>query len=795
MKNQIKKTEETSLQVYKSIMNTAVIDNIEDVNVSTLPEILFITSYPQRECGIATYSYDLVNAIQEKFGKSFSLKVCALEAKETNHKYSSEVKYIIDTKEFEQYYSLAKKINEDKNLKLIFVQHEFGLFGGDNGENIVRFLSMLQKPVITSFHTVVPIADEGRKQVIKNITSFSEAVVVMTKSAAAILQNDYQIQADKITVIPHGTHIVSSFNHQEKKAKRHFSNRIVLSTFGLLSSGKSIETSLDAMPAIIEQFPNVLYLIIGKTHPEVVKNDGETYRDFLHEKVIALNLQNNVHFINKYLPLDELLEYLQLTDIYLFTSKDPYQAVSGTLAYAMAGGCPIVSTPIPHAKEMLNAAGIIVDFQNPKQLAAATIKLLSNPNLLQEMKLNALHKIRPTVWQNSAIAHVELLLKHIGINTIDLQYQLPTISLSHLKRMTTNVGMIQFANISMPDIQSGYTLDDNARALIATTKHYALTDDTADLYLIDLYLSFIIFCQQEDGSFLNYVNSDLKFFDKNNDENLEDSNGRAIWALGEFISNNNLFSKQYIDRAEVAIKLSIPSIKKMHSPRAIAFAIKGLHYFNNYENNVEIKYLIIKLADNLVSKYRGVSDEKWHWFEEYLTYANSLLPEALLCAYLSTENEVFKDIAKSSFDFLLSIIFKNDKIKVVSNQGWLLKGIESNQYGEQPIDVAYTILALGAFYNVFKDKSYSAKMKSAFNWFLGDNHLHQIVYNPLSGGCYDGVEQFHINLNQGAESTVSYLLSRLTMEEYFNQKEQLEHQLYQDENNLQTLDNLVIAIG
>ena len=795
MKNQIKKTEETSLQVYKSIMNTAVIDNIEDVNVSTLPEILFITSYPQRECGIATYSYDLVNAIQEKFGKSFSLKVCALEAKETNHKYSSEVKYIIDTKEFEQYYSLAKKINEDKNLKLIFVQHEFGLFGGDNGENIVRFLSMLQKPVITSFHTVVPIADEGRKQVIKNITSFSEAVVVMTKSAAAILQNDYQIQADKITVIPHGTHIVSSFNHQEKKAKRHFSNRIVLSTFGLLSSGKSIETSLDAMPAIIEQFPNVLYLIIGKTHPEVVKNDGETYRDFLHEKVIALNLQNNVHFINKYLPLDELLEYLQLTDIYLFTSKDPYQAVSGTLAYAMAGGCPIVSTPIPHAKEMLNAAGIIVDFQNPKQLAAATIKLLSNPNLLQEMKLNALHKIRPTVWQNSAIAHVELLLKHIGINTIDVQYQLPTISLSHLKRMTTNVGMIQFANISMPDIQSGYTLDDNARALIATTKHYALTDDTADLYLIDLYLSFIIFCQQEDGSFLNYVNSDLKFFDKNNDENLEDSNGRAIWALGEFISNNNLFSKQYIDRAEVAIKLSIPSIKKMHSPRAIAFAIKGLHYFNNYENNVEIKYLIIKLADNLVSKYRGVSDEKWHWFEEYLTYANSLLPEALLCAYLSTENEVFKDIAKSSFDFLLSIIFKNDKIKVVSNQGWLLKGIESNQYGEQPIDVAYTILALGAFYNVFKDKSYSAKMKSAFNWFLGDNHLHQIVYNPLSGGCYDGVEQFHINLNQGAESTVSYLLSRLTMEEYFNQKEQLEHQLYQDENNLQTLDNLVIAIG
>lgn len=795
MKNQTEKAVVTSLQFCKSIMNKSVFDEIEDGNSSAINEILFITSYPARECGIATYSFDLINAIQEKFGKSFSLKVCALEAKQTNYQYSKQVKYILATKEFEQYYHLAQKINADKNLKLIFIQHEFGLFGGDYGEHIVRFLSMIQKPVITSFHTVLPNASIHRKKVIETIVSLSKAVIVMTKNAASILQNQYEISKEKITVIPHGTHIGSYSNQQEKKVKKHFGNHIVLSTFGLLSSGKSIETSLDAMPAIIEQFPNVIFLIIGKTHPEVIRTDGEVYRDLLEEKIIQLNLQNNVRFINKYLPLEELLEYLQLTDIYLFTSKDPQQAVSGSFVYAMSGGCAIVSTPIPHAKEILNKAGIIVDFENSNQLAAATITLLSNPNLLQEMRLNALHKIRPTVWQNSAIAHVELMLKHIDTTTIKLQYQLPAISLDHLKRMTTNTGMIQFANISIPDIQSGYTLDDNARALIATVKHYALTEDIDDLYYIDMYLSFIVYCQQIDGSFLNYVDSDLNFFAKNNDENLEDSNGRAIWALGEFITNNNLFSEQLIDKAIGALILSIPTIKKFHSPRAIAFAIKGLHHYNNYENDIEVKYLIIKLADNLVSKYRGVSDEKWNWFEEYLTYANSLLPEALLCAYLSTKNELFKITAKESFDFLLSIIFQNNKIKIVSNQGWHLKGKEANQFGEQPIDVAYTILALGKFYNEFKDESYLSKMKTAFNWFLGDNHLHQIMYNPSSGGCYDGLEQFHINLNQGAESTVSYLLSRLTIEQYFNKLEHTEHQLYQDENDLQKLENLALEIA
>jgi Glycosyl transferases group 1 len=507
------------------------------------------------------------------------------------------------------------------------------------------------------------------------------------------------------------------------------------------------------------------YLVIGKTHPEVFKREGEHYRNSLYKKVYELGLQNNVRFINRYLSLEELLDYLLRTKIYLFTSKDPNQAVSGTLAYAMACGCPIISTPIPHAKELLDGAGVNFDFQNSEQLADATINLLYNPQMLKEMRLNALHRISSTSWQNAAIAHIELAKSSLVKQKVALKYELPKILLNHIKRLTTSDGMIQFSRISTPDLDSGYTLDDNARALVVISKHYELSGDTDDLALILTYLDFIIYCQQEDGSFLNYVDINGNFFLKNKDENLEDSNGRAIWALGEFCSYQNLFGEKLIFIAKMTLEKALGKITTFQSPRAIAFAIKGLYFYNLEKDNPVIKELIASLADNLVSKYKEVSDKNWKWYENYLTYANSLLPEALLCAYLSSGNLVYKKIAKTSFDFLLSIIFRDNQIKVISNQGWHHKNKSANNFGEQPIDVTYTILALTTFYKLFKEKAYLEKMETAFNWFLGKNHLHQIVYNPITGGCYDGLEEHQVNLNQGAESTVSYLIARLAFEE------------------------------
>ncbi len=730
------------------------------------PEILFITSFPNRECGIATYCEDLLQSIHDKFGSSFNLQVCALESDDKKYEYPECVKYVLKTNELANYYDLAQTINEDISISLVFIQHEFGLFGGKLGDYFIQILSLINKPVITTFHTVLPSPDFKRKNVVKAIAILTDKIVVMTKKSAKILQNDYDIPIEKIEVIQHGTHLISSQNAIEKTDKNYFDNRFVLTTFGLLGANKSIETALDALPAIIAKFSTVLYLIIGKTHPEILKSEGEKYRTFLEQKVIDLNLQNNVLFINKYLPLHELIQYLQRTTIYLFTSKDPFQAVSGTFAYAMASGCPVISTPIPHAKELLkNGTGIIVDFQNPLQLANATKQLLSSPNLLQQKRLNGLHKIVPTAWQNSAIAHIDLINKQLK-NQSNLKFDVPEISLKHINRLTTKKGMLQFSQIDVPDNGSGYTIDDNARALVAVTKHYQLTGDKTDLGLIETYLKFIISCQQENGSFLNYVDINGDFLDKNHDENLEDANGRAIWALGEFTSFRLLFDSYFIKMAEHSLNKSLKNIVKLRSPRAIAFAIKGLYHYNLHKKEFRIKQLITRLADDLVSKYRGVSDSKWNWFEDYLTYGNSVLPQAMLYAHLATGSDLFKKVAYSSFDFLLSILFKKDQIKVISNQGWHVKGKVSNKFGEQPIDVAYTVLALDLFYDVFKDKKYLDQMIIAFNWFLGKNHLHQIIYNPCTGGCYDGLEENHINLNQGAESTVSYLLSRLTIEKY-----------------------------
>jgi hypothetical protein len=587
----------------------------------------------------------------------------------------------------------------------------------------------------------------------------------MTKLSAKILTSAYQIDEDKITIIPHGTHLIKP----QKPIKRQhvpFPEKIILSTFGLISEGKSIETALEALPRIVTEFPNVLYLVIGKTHPEVLGKEGEKYRDFLTERVKQLKIEKHVLFINKYLSLKILLKYLQRTDIYLFTTKDPQQAVSGTLAYAMSAGCPMVSTPIPHSLELMDGAGINFDFQDSKQLADAVILMLSDPQLMEEMWMNGLHNIRPTSWQNAAISHIELARRVLKVENFKTTYKYPDILLDHIKRMTTDFGMIQFAKLAEPDTASGYTIDDNARALIAITKNFELSGNFEDLHLINIYLEFILFCQQEDGSFLNYVTFDQQFFEKNRDENLEDANGRAIWSLGEFLSLRHIVSFHLRDEVEIAFQDSFLMIRKLQSPRAIAFCIKGLYCYYQYKQDPKTLKIITQLADKLVSKYRGVSSENWQWYEPYLTYANALLPEAMLIAGKCTNSQLYKDTAKKTFDFLLSITHKEDQIMMISNIGRHEEGQVKQSFGEQPIEYAYTILALDCFYEEYGDKDYLLQLKASFNWFLGENHLYQIIYNPCTGGCYDGLEEHHVNLNQGAESTISYFLARLIIEKY-----------------------------
>jgi glycosyltransferase involved in cell wall biosynthesis len=747
----------------KRSVNTA--DNVKG-NQKNILEVLFITTFPPKECGIATFTQDLILSIQKGFGSTFHISICALDSYNEEHQYSKQIKYKLNTDEIDSYNQLAENINADTNIKMVILEHEFGLFG-QNGKELKDLLHNINKPISIAFHTVLPQPGELFKTHVKALAAMADSVIVMTRTSYNILVKEYHIKKSKITVIPHGTHLVKHGDKEILKAKYGLKGKNVLSTFGFLGSGKSIETTLDAMPAIVAHDPETIFLIIGKTHPSTLKREGEFYRDFLNEKVNKLGLQANVLFVNAFLPLHELLEYLQLTDVYLFTSKDPNQAVSGTFAYAISCGCPIISTPIPHAKEVLmDDAGIIIDFKCPEQLSAAVIRLLDDVQYRNELGLNGLHRMASTAWENSAIAHA-ILISEMTNNDIRLLFKIPEINLYHIKKLTTDVGMIQFSRINIPDKTTGYTLDDNARAMVAICQHYTLSGDEDDKKLIRIYHNFIRACLQKDGNFLNYVDTDLRFTSQNFQTNLDDSNGRAIWALGFLISKCNLLPTDILNNAIEDFDKALQHAENIHSTRAMAFIIKGLYFASLKSRKERYLDIINILGQRLLKMYDHESEINWQWYESYLTYGNSIIPEAMLCASLVTGNTRFKDVAKLTFDFLLSKTFKGDRMQVISNQTWMHKGDEIKAKvtgGEQPIDVAYTILALKRFSEIFEDNEYNDKMKHAFNWFLGENHLQQIIYNPCTGGCYDGLEKHNVNLNQGAESTVSYLMARLTVD-------------------------------
>jgi glycosyltransferase involved in cell wall biosynthesis len=737
------------------------------------PKVLLISTFPPRECGIATYTNDLKNALGNKFEQSFDIRICALNSNTENHTYKSkDVEIVLNTNDPSSFAELATKINSDKNLEIVMIQHEFGLFKKSE-ESLIKLLKTIIKPVILAFHTVLPNPNEILEKHVKELASLASMVTVMTNSSAELLKNTYGINEDKIKIISHGTHLVK---HQEKsilKEKYNVSNRKVISTFGFLGPGKNIETTLDALPEIIKEHNDIMFFIVGKTHPTLFEQEGDAYMNSLRKKVDELHINDHVRFINKFVPLPELLEYLQLSDCYVFTSKDPNQAVSGTFSYAVSCGCPIVSTPIPHAMEVLNNGNrndVLFDFGDSRQLSKKVNALLNNENLMYDMKMKGLHTATSTSWENSALSHALLFSDHI-VKPLKLKYKKPAIDLSHLKAMTTDVGVVQFAKINTPDLDWGYTLDDNARALIAACDYYKMTHDPKDLKLVKTYINFVLRCQRDNGLFLNYVNEYQKFTKQNSEVNLEDSNGRAIWALGyafNVMEEGIDLDISFLQKITWSIKHFNEKIEHFKSPRALAFAIKGLYFFNLKWNDIKINNIINDAANKLAELYDFHAEKDWNWFEPYLTYANSVLPESLLYAWKATGDNRFKLMAKESFDFLLTKIFKDDTIRIISNQNWLMKGFdEDTAYvgGEQPIDVAYTILALKQFDIVFPFEDYDDKMEVAFSWFLGNNQLKQIIYNPCTGGCHDGLEEHNVNLNQGAESTVSYLISRFAFED------------------------------
>lgn len=730
-------------------------------------KMILVSSYPPRECGLATFSNDILNSVNNVFGNTLPVEICALKNEKTFYQYGKEVTHILNTSSLDNYREAAEKINERDDIGLVCVQHEFGLFGGEYGSYLLDFLLALNKPIATVFHTVLPNPDNKRKNIVRKIAELSDQIIVLTKKSKELLISDYGYSEIKIEVIPHGTHIVLWSEKEVLKNKYNFRNNIVLSTFGLISENKSIETVLYALPEIVKKHPNVVYLIIGKTHPEIIKREGEKYREMLLNIVKVQQLEKNVLFINEYLELTKLLEYLTLSDIYLFTSKDPNQAVSGTLAYALSSGCAVISNPIPHAREILdNGLGILLnEFEKPQEFQKAILNLIENKDERLSIAKNAFSFMHSTTWENTAIQY-GLLFGKLTHRHEDLRFKTPPIKLDHIKELTTNFGMLQFSDFSQPNPSSGYTLDDNARALINMIMYYDLYHDKSILRFADIYLGCMETMQRENGWFDNFLNYEQQLTKQNSETNLEDANGRALWSLGFVIGYEKKLPVDLVSRTKNCWVKAIKNIENITSPRAVAYAIKGLYrYYSTYPDE-SIKSHINRFAGLLLDHFNINSEEDWHWYEDYMTYANNVLPEAMMYSYLVTKNKVYKKIAEISFDFLLTQYFMKGQITVITNRGWFKKKNERNFYGEQPIEIATSIITLDLFYNVTGNEKYKNQLEVAFSWFLGNNHLKQIMYNPKNGASYDGLEDTHININQGAESTLCFMKAQMIIEKY-----------------------------
>jgi len=723
--------------------------------------ILYMGTFPPRECGIATFTKDLTTAMDKKFAPAIKSKILALNNNGINiYNYSEDVIFEIGDNDVSDYVEVAERINEIEAIKLINIQHEFGIFGGMHNDNLVKFLDAVKKPVVITYHSVIPGPGTKLKNIVHDLSEKSACSIVMTKTGIDILRKDYGVK-NKIIMIHHGIPTVPFNSGIKEKTALGFRDKIVLSSFGLISSAKGYEYVIEALPNVIKKFPNIVYLIIGETHPIVRRTKGEQYRNLLEKKVKELGLQKHVKFYNKYITLKEIKQFLQATDVYLSPSLNPEQIVSGTLAYAIGCGKPVISTPFLYAKDLITPKrGLLVKFKDPKSFESAMINLLSNPYLKKKMEKNAYVYTRRMTWPNVALEYINTFNNIIG-QFEDFGKILPKIKFTHIRNLTDTFGIFQFSKYTVPDKSSGYTLDDNARALLACAMHYDIYRGPSRLRLIRTYLGFIKYVQQSDGRLYNYVDYSKKI---NMEKWSRDAHGRALWALGYTMSVKSI-PKNVRDEAERIFAAALPAVKHITFPRTLAFTILGLYFYNKEKPSNENIAKIRELADKLVSTYENNFSEKWQWFEERLTYSNSKLPEALFYAHLATNDEKYLKVAKASLDFLISVTFENGMFGPVGNRGWFLKNGQKAYYDQQPIDTASMVQTLIEAYKITKNKDYMKKAVSAFQWFLGKNSLNQVIYDETTGGCHDGIGESSINLNQGAESSIEYLLARLTFKE------------------------------
>ncbi|MCX2430403.1 MULTISPECIES: glycosyltransferase [unclassified Pedobacter] len=733
-------------------------------------KIAYISTYPPRECGLATFNYNLINAlsINPSYQADKSFVIAMNESDDLNeHAYPSEVKFIIRQQNQQDYIEAANFIN-DSDVDTCIIEHEFGIYGGNSGVFLLSLINKLKKPFITILHTVLKEPNFMQQTIIKEIALKSSKIVVMSKKAVLFLTSIYQIPSTSIKLIEHGVPNLEPIANNEISRSELFKNRKVLFTFGLISRNKGLETVIKALPSIVSQHPDVLYVILGNTHPGVVRHNGEEYRDSLKALAKDLGVENNIAFVNKFVSENELHQYLTACYLYITPYLNEAQITSGTLSYAVGAGAAVVSTPYWHAEELLaDNRGKLFDFKNDKALANIVNELLSDEAKHQELKSNAYQYGLKLRWPAIGNVYLSTLQQAIADGEkpervtppiIDVE-SMPALNLSHISLLTDDTGIIQHARFGIPNLKEGYCIDDNARALIMALMAYEQNKNQAALKLMPVYLSFIQYMHTEDGNFRNFLSFNRNYLDEIGSE---DAFGRTIWSLGYLIGvapNNS-----YREFGRELFFNAVPHFKGLKHLRGMANTLIGISYYLlAHPGDKPIINEGNQLAESLKLSYQANKDGDWHWFEDILTYDNAILPLALLHHYEATGDNESYQIAMESINFLNSFSFENGYLNPVGNAGWMRKHGKNPIYDQQAIETMAMVLLYGKTYEITKDSKYLSLMYTSYEWFLGKNSMHIPLYDFETHGCADGLQFNSVNRNQGAESTLAYFVSHLTV--------------------------------
>lgn len=736
-----------------------------------------ISTYPPRECGIATFTENLISALPKQMeGKAekASIFVVAMTDKEGAYAYPDIVKFSIHESHQKDYLKAADFINYSADICIL--QHEYGIFGGTSGVYILPLINRLKVPLLVTFHTVLRDPSFSEKAILREIGKQADKIVVMSKMAVKFLVDIYQIPRKKIIVIQHGFPVFDYENHDKYKQKFHLKGKISLTTFGLLSRDKGIETVIKALPKVVAKYPNVIYQVLGKTHPGVIKVSGEEYRHYLKRLVQKNNLGKHVIFIDSFLGEPDLCAYLSASDIYITPYPNEAQITSGTLAYAVGSGAAVVSTPYWHAVELIDKGrGCLFPFNDHEELTNVLVDLLDHPAKMQAIRDRAYTYGQRVTWPLQGKKYLkaaeQTLKKHHSLNhqkeKIVDPTLLPTLDLTHFRRLTDTTGILQHARYSIPDYRHGYCLDDNARALLVMNIIYERQKEPEAINFLSTYLSYINYMQNPDGSFRNFLSYDHKFLDK---KSSEDAFGRTIWALGYLLAHAP--NDAFFQIAHQLFNQSFDIFKDLKSIRGIANTLIGIsHYLERFPSDEGMVNIMNDLAGKLTDAFEKENSPDWHWFEPILTYDNGLLPTALFCTYEKTEQTKYLKIAEESMNFLEGVTFKGDHFALVGNDGWYRKGGKRARFAQQPVDIMGMVLMYEKAYLITENKKdYLNKMFIAFKWFFGENDLRIPLFDYETKGCCDGLEKDGVNRNQGAESLLAYLLSHMIVLEAFEKE-------------------------